>query len=385
MTQSRDAAQRERPCPAGRADDPGDHAVPAADCGRRRTRARVTEPTGRPGSHVPGRRAGGPTRRPRIRGPLGRRARGIRGWTWGRDHDGGRRCSGVTRSSTTSAFLPGRWCGWVSRRCSRTNWPATTIVPPCRSARRRAPLAGDRVRHVGPVSGRDRTRALDCDGLVTDPNHVLHRAVDVRAPDAVTWRWLCQLRVAPYSHDWIDNLGRRSPRSLTPGVDDLAPGQRINTIFRITSFDEGRSIAMRTMPNRVGDVACTYVVNPRPGERVPPVRAIRRGLRVRCAGLGHRTGPAGRGPGDDASPAPHAGRPGRGHRPRPRALRHRGPDGPIARHPTWGGGHRRCVLVRVRTGSPVAGLRDDRARRCRTRTRCRSPRARCSTQRCPSR
>lgn len=119
----------------------------------------------------------------------------------------------------------------------------------------------------GPVVDRDRTRALACDGLVSDPDHVLHRAVDVRAPAAVTWRWLCQLRVAPYSHDWIDNLGRRSPRSLTPGVDDLATGQCINTIFRITSFDDGRSITMRTTPNRVGDVACTYVVDPRPDDR----------------------------------------------------------------------------------------------------------------------
>lgn len=119
----------------------------------------------------------------------------------------------------------------------------------------------------GPLSEWDRTRVLDCDGLVHEPDQVLHRAIDVAAPAAVTWRWLCQLRVAPYSYDWVDNLGRRSPRVLTPDADDLATGQRINAIFRVTSFDDGRSITMRTTTNRICDVACTCVVDPRTAER----------------------------------------------------------------------------------------------------------------------
>jgi len=90
----------------------------------------------------------------------------------------------------------------------------------------------------------------------------MFRAVDVEAPQSVTFRWLCQLRAAPYSYDKLDNLGRRSPQTLTPGLDDLQPGQRVQTIFKLVEFEPGRSMTMLSEGRVFGRVACTYRSDP---------------------------------------------------------------------------------------------------------------------------
>jgi len=104
----------------------------------------------------------------------------------------------------------------------------------------------------------ERGESFPCDALVAPADLVLYRAVDVEAPVELTFRWLCQLRAAPYSYDLLDNLGRRSPQALTPGLDRLEAGQRVQTIFRLTSFEPGRSLTMLSTGRLFGRVACTY-------------------------------------------------------------------------------------------------------------------------------
>lgn len=101
-----------------------------------------------------------------------------------------------------------------------------------------------------------------CDDLIQRPDGVLYRGVGVDAPPEMVFRWLCQLRVAPYSYDWIDNLARQSPRQLVPGLDDLEVGQRFMTIFHLVSFEEGRSITVDSTTAAFGRVAVTYTVEP---------------------------------------------------------------------------------------------------------------------------
>jgi hypothetical protein len=66
---------------------------------------------------------------------------------------------------------------------------------------------------------------------------------------------MCQLRVAPYSYDLLDNFGRRSPRKRNPALLHLEIGQRFMTLFALTSFVDGEQITLRSK-----GVAVTYAV-----------------------------------------------------------------------------------------------------------------------------
>jgi hypothetical protein len=107
-----------------------------------------------------------------------------------------------------------------------------------------------------------------CDALVGPDPVVLHRAIGVQASRELTFRWLCQMRVAPYSYDLIDNFGRRSPRTLTPGVEQLSVGQTLMSIFELVSFEPNRHLTLRIATEKgrtlFGDLGITYAVEDAP-------------------------------------------------------------------------------------------------------------------------
>ena len=109
-------------------------------------------------------------------------------------------------------------------------------------------------------------RALDfpCDRVLPD-GETYFRAIDVDAPAATVFRWLCQMRIAPYSYDTLDNFGRRSPRELMPGLDELRLGQTFMLIFDLVDFDrdEQLTLEVRRLRSVFGPTAVTYRVVPR--------------------------------------------------------------------------------------------------------------------------
>lgn len=90
-----------------------------------------------------------------------------------------------------------------------------------------------------------------CDDLLPRPVLAAWRGVTVAAPPERVWPWVTQIRVAPYSYDWIDNLGRRSPRTLLQ-----LPPPRIGEPFtraagrptgEVLAVDEGRQLTGRVL------------------------------------------------------------------------------------------------------------------------------------------
>jgi len=118
----------------------------------------------------------------------------------------------------------------------------------------------------------ERRLPFACDRYVAQADGACFRGITVRATPAILFRWLCQMRAAPYSYDWIDNGGRRSPRTLTPGLEHLAVGQSVMRIFTLVDFAQDRHLTLRIKHGTgafslFGDLALTYLIVPESPER----------------------------------------------------------------------------------------------------------------------
>jgi hypothetical protein len=113
----------------------------------------------------------------------------------------------------------------------------------------------------------ERAATYPCDVFLPGAQHEFFRAIDVDAPAELTYRWLHQLRVAPYSYDWVDNFLLPSPARLSPRADRIAVGQRMMHVFSIVALEPGRTLTLgprsRTAVALFGKLYGTYVVTPR--------------------------------------------------------------------------------------------------------------------------
>lgn len=94
-------------------------------------------------------------------------------------------------------------------------------------------------------------RHYGCDDIVREPTLQAWRGVTVRADAGAVWARLRQVRLAPYSYDLVDNLGRRSPRELRD-VPEPTAGDPFTRAFgldqgRVLAVDPGRELTARIM------------------------------------------------------------------------------------------------------------------------------------------
>jgi hypothetical protein len=122
-------------------------------------------------------------------------------------------------------------------------------------------------------------RPYPCDEFVPHPAVAGWRGVTVKAAAEEVWPWLRQVRLAPYSYDWIDNRGRRSPRKLQalpdPVVGDpftrgsgrvlaVVPGEAL------TACILGATMSYLLVPEHDGTRLLLKLVTPH-GRRIAPL------------------------------------------------------------------------------------------------------------------
>ena len=122
--------------------------------------------------------------------------------------------------------------------------------------------------HTWGTTCDERTLAFPCDRVLPEHNAAYFRGVTVNASPAIVFCWLCQLRVAAYSYDWIDQWGRRSPRVLDPALQNLAVGQPVMDIFDLVAYERDRHLTLRLrQPGVFPPLAVSYFIVPLAADR----------------------------------------------------------------------------------------------------------------------
>jgi hypothetical protein len=109
------------------------------------------------------------------------------------------------------------------------------------------------------VTDEEVSRPYPCDAWVTERAVSAWRGVTVATSATELWPWVAQLQVAPYSYDWLDNLGRRSPRELLgrpdPEVGDAFTAVGGKSCGRVLAVDPPHALT-----GRIAGVVISYVL-----------------------------------------------------------------------------------------------------------------------------
>ncbi|MBL7996714.1 hypothetical protein JNM05_15215 [bacterium] len=106
-----------------------------------------------------------------------------------------------------------------------------------------------------------------CDKFSGNFDGTYFRGITIDAKPDVIFQWLIQMRLAPYSYDWINNLGRASPRRILNDQPDLQIGQTMMHIFDVVQFNIPYDLTLRVKPRSFGqllfgDILLSYQIVP---------------------------------------------------------------------------------------------------------------------------
>jgi len=71
------------------------------------------------------------------------------------------------------------------------------------------------------------------------------RYIEIGAGKSHVFAWLSQLRLAPYSYDYIDNRGRRSPYFIVRNLPPIKNGTHCLLAFHVHAFEEDSFLVCR--------------------------------------------------------------------------------------------------------------------------------------------
>ena len=112
------------------------------------------------------------------------------------------------------------------------------------------------------VTSDETRRRYPCDEFVPHPVLQAWRGVTARAGPEHVWSWVKQIRLSPYSYDWIDNLGRRSPQKLS-AVADPVPGETFTRAMGGRDFGEVlTAVSGEQLTGRILGAVMSYVLVP---------------------------------------------------------------------------------------------------------------------------
>jgi hypothetical protein len=108
-------------------------------------------------------------------------------------------------------------------------------------------------------------RHYPCDDFVSSPRLEAWRGITVHTAADALWPWVAQIRLAPYSYDWIDNCGHQSPQELI----DL-PEPKVGEPFTTAATRKFGHVLCAEPPThltgRIAGVVISYVLVPENGD-----------------------------------------------------------------------------------------------------------------------